>query len=49
MLNEPERLVNYSISFHQDDDQATIIDHDKEYIGTLGKEHSTRLKEILLQ
>ncbi|WP_338751198.1 hypothetical protein [Bacillus sp. FJAT-52991] len=48
--NEPERLVEYSISFHQqDDNRATIIDHDKEYVGALDQENSTRLKEILLK
>ncbi|WP_246945046.1 hypothetical protein [Bacillus pinisoli] len=46
--NMPERLFEYFIWFNQGDASATIIDREKNAIGTLDKEESEKLKDILV-
>jgi hypothetical protein len=45
--NMPERLFEYFIWFDHDDASATIIDREKNALGTLGKEDAHTLKDIL--
>lgn len=46
--NMPERLFEYFIWFNQGDASATIIDREKNAIGTLEKEDAQTLKDIIL-
>ncbi|MFZ7945971.1 hypothetical protein [Neobacillus sp. 19] len=46
--NMPERLFEYFIWFNQGDASATIIDREKNALGTLEKEDAQTLKDILL-
>ncbi|QCJ44596.1 hypothetical protein FAY30_23395 [Bacillus sp. S3] len=46
--NMPERLFEYFIWFNQGDASATIIDREKNALGTLEKEDAQTLKNILL-
>ena len=46
--NMPERLFEYFIWFNQDDTSATIIDREKNALGTLDKEDAQTLKDILV-
>ncbi|WP_257582362.1 hypothetical protein [Lederbergia panacisoli] len=46
--NMPERLFEYFIWFNVGDASATIIDREKNALGTLDKEGSQTLKELLL-
>ncbi|MFJ5714313.1 hypothetical protein [Neobacillus sp. NPDC093127] len=46
--NMPERLFEYFIWFNQGDASATIIDSEKNALGTLDKENAQTLKAILL-
>ncbi|ALC90622.1 hypothetical protein AM500_13120 [Bacillus sp. FJAT-18017] len=45
--NMPERLYEYFILFNQSDGSATIIDREKNAVGTLDKENAQMLNEIL--
>ena len=46
--NMPERLFEYFIWFNQGDASVTIIDREKNALGTLEKEDAQTLKDILL-
>jgi hypothetical protein len=47
--NMPERLLEYQIWFHQDDDTATIIsNHEEEGYGTIDKKNGKIIENILL-
>lgn len=46
--NMPERLFEYFIWFNQGNESATIIDREKNALGTLDKEDALKLKDILM-
>ncbi|WP_456278817.1 hypothetical protein [Bacillus sp. AK128] len=46
--NMPERLFEYFIWFNQGDASATILDREKNALGTLDEEDVQKLKDILL-
>jgi len=46
--NMPEKLFEYFIWFNQGDASVTIIDREKNALGTLEKEDAQTLKDILL-
>jgi preprotein translocase subunit SecF len=46
--NMPERLFEYFIWFNQGNESATIIDREKNALGTLDKEDALKLKDILV-
>ncbi|MEH7441307.1 hypothetical protein V7201_03140 [Bacillus sp. JJ1122] len=47
--NMPERLYDYLIWFNQDVASATVIDREKNALGTLDKEDAQKLKDILME
>ncbi|AND40207.1 hypothetical protein [Cytobacillus oceanisediminis] len=47
--NMPESLTEYLIWFNKEEGSAVIFDRDKNALGTLGKEKSQTLKELLIK
>lgn len=46
--NMPERLIEYFIWFNQGNESATMIDREKNALGTLDKEDTLKLIDILV-